>query len=487
MSAGPAPAACFSLAKVTHEAAERLTRLVPTESCGDGDVPDVARELPRQRERCSPSFQARKRAVMTRAAENEYRPTGETPGCAGHDHGSAAQRDRFMAAALWLFLLLLPLGAGCQKESPQAAEPTPVVPISHPVQRPVADYVDFTGRTDAVHSVNIVARVTGYLVQMPFAEGADVKKGDLLFQIDPQPYEAQVRLGLAQVATYDAQLQLAKKNFERVEILEKQKGISQQEFDQNKSAQDQAVAQLDAARANLEIYRLNLQYTRVTSPIDGQVSRYFLTLGNLINQDQTMLTTVVSLDPIYAFFDVDQRNLLRIRRAINEGKLPSRRASAPNDPQIPVLLGMPGEQTFPYKGTINFSNNQLNPNTGSIAVRGVFDNAKPANGVRLMSPGMFVRIRLPLGPPHPALLVIDRAIQSDQGQKYVYVVNAANKTEYRQVVTGSLEPDGLRAISSGLSVDDWVVVGAIQQLRPNMQVKTEQTTMPSFESTTMRR
>jgi multidrug efflux system membrane fusion protein len=332
--------------------------------------------------------------------------------------------------------------------------------------------------------VNIVARVTGYLVQMPFAEGAEVKKGELLFQIDPQPYEAQVRLGVAQVASFDAQLQLAKKNFERVQTLSKQNGISQQEFDQNKSAQDQAVAQLDSARANLEIYRLNLQYTRVTSPIDGQVSRYFLTLGNLINQDQTLLTTVVSLDPIYAFFDVDQRNLLRIRRAINEGKLPSRRVSPSNEPQIPVLLGMPGEQTFPYKGYINFANNQLNPNTGSIAVRGVFDNPKPSKGVRLMSPGMFVRIRLPLGPPHPALLVIDRAIQFDQGQKYVYVVNAENKTEYRQVVTGALEADGLRVISSGLTVDDWVVVGAIQQLRPNVPVTTEQTTMPSFESTT---
>ena len=265
---------------------------------------------------------------MTLAAETEYRHIGETPVCAGHDHGSASQRDRSMAAALWFFLLLLPFGAGCQKESPQAAEPMPVVPISHPVKRPVTDSVDFTGRTDAVQSVNIVARVTGYLVQMPFAEGAEVKKGELLFQIDPQPYEAQVRLGAAQVASYEAQLQLAKKNFERVQILSKQNGISQQEFDQNKSAQDQAIAQLDAARANLEIYRLNLQYTRVTSPIDGQVSRYFLTLGNLINQDQTLLTTVVSLDPIYAFFDVDQRNLLRIRRAINEGKLPSRRAFA---------------------------------------------------------------------------------------------------------------------------------------------------------------
>ena len=415
-------------------------------------------------------------------AEPEAESTGTRP-------MTALGTDRSMAAALWFFLWLLPFGAGCQKELPQAAEPVPVVPISHPVTRPVTDAVDFTGRTDAVQSVNIVARVTGYLVKMPFAEGAEVKKGDLLFQIDPLPYEAQVRLGVAQVASYDAQLQLAKQNFDRVQKLLKQNGISQQEFDQNKSAQDQAIAQLDAARANLEIYRLNLEYTRVTSPIDGQVSRYFLTLGNLINQDQTLLTTVVSLDPIYAFFDVDQRNLLRIRRAINEGKLPSRRASPSNEPQIPVLLGMPGEQTFPYTGYINFaaitsskSQHRQHRRARRVRQRQTFerrslDVARRSVRTDASAAAQAHRTR--------RLLVIDRAIQSDQGQKYVYVVNAANKTEYRQVVTGALEPDGLRAISSGLTADDWVAVGAIQQFRPNMQVKTEQTTMPSFESTTM--
>jgi membrane fusion protein, multidrug efflux system len=447
----------------------------------------------------------------------------------GTSSTTAPGTDRTGATALWFFLLLLPLGAGCQKESPQGAEPLPAVPISHPVERPVTDYVDFTGRTDAVQSVNVVARVTGYLVRMPFEEGAEVKKGDLLFEIDPQPYEAQVRLGEAQVAANEAQLQLAKQNFERVQVLFKNKGVQQQEFDQYKAAQDQALAQLNASQANLDIYRLNLQYTRVTSPIDGQVSRYFLTLGNLINQDQTLLTTVVSLDPIYVFFDVDQRTLLRIRRAINEGKLPSRRAAAPTgpevpyekllaaqgllaptstasvlpstvtalglavlplpvgQPEIPVLLGMAGDNEYPYHGFINFANNQLNPNTGSIIVRGVFANPRPPNGVRLMSPGMFVRVRLPIGPPHPALLVVDRAIQSDQGQKYVYVVNAENKTEYRQVDTGALQDDGLRAISSGLKADDQVVVGAIQQLRPNMQVTTQPTPMPSFGPTNMRR
>ena len=446
----------------------------------------------------------------------------------GRSSATLAGTNETGASMLWLFPLLSALCAGCQKESPQGAESLPVVPISHPVERPVTDYVDFTGRTDAVQSVNIVARVTGYLVQMPFEEGADVKKGELLFQIDPQPYEAQVRLGEAQVASNEAQLQLAKQNYARAQDLFKNKGIQQQEFDQYKAALDQALAQLDASKANLEIYRLNLQYTRVTSPIDGQVSRYFLTLGNLINQDQTLLTTVVSLDPIYAYFDVDQRTLLRIRNAINEGKLPSRRVAARTGPElphdkllamqaaltlstlasappstvtalglatltarigpaeIPVLLGMPGDNKFPYNGFINFANNQLNPNTGSVVVRGVYANPKPPNGVRLMSPGMFVRIRLPLGPPHPALLVVDRAIQSDQGQKYVYVVNGANKTEYRQVSTGALQDDGLRAINTGLKADDQVVVGAIQQVRPNMEVTPQPTAMPSFAPTSIR-
>jgi multidrug efflux system membrane fusion protein len=440
----------------------------------------------------------------------------------------APRTDRSGAIAPWIFILWLAICAGCKKESPQVAERPPVVPISRPVERAVTDYVDFTGRTDAVQSVNVVARVTGYLVKMPFEEGADVKKGDLLFQIDPQPYEAQVRLGEAQMAANDAQYQLAKQNYDRAQLLLKKKGILQQEFDQYKAAEDQALAQLNASKASLDIYRLNLQYARVTSPIDGRVSRYFLTLGNLVNQDQTLLTTVVSLDPIYAYFDVDQRTLLRIRTAINEGKMRPRRTSGaptttelpnakppaaegtraspsaapslrptltpsgianPTTPviaqhEIPVLLGMPGDNNYPYKGLLNFANNQLNPSTGSIAARGVFANPQPPGGVRLMSPGMFVRIRLPLGEPHPALLVIDRAIQSDQGQKYVYVVNAAHKTEYRQIVTGALQEDGLRVISNGLKAGDWVVVGALQQVRPNMSVTTEQTKMPSFGATT---
>jgi len=428
-----------------------------------------------------------------------------------------------------LLAVLLLVAVGCRGGAPSAAAPGKlVVPVSLPVERDITDYVDFTGRTDAVQSVNVVARATGYLTKTPFEEGADVKKGQLLFQIDPAPYLAQVQLGEAQVAFNEAQLQLAAQNFKRSQDLAQTKGISQQEFDQYKAAKDQALAQLKVAQANLEIYRLNLQYTHVTSPIDGQVSRYFLTTGNLVNQDQTLLTTVVSLDPIYGYFDVDERTVLRVRRAINEGRIKLRRGakSAPGFlpekilaakglagpfagtpllpsavsalalasleaptgfPDIPVLLGLPGENGYPHRGYLDFANNQLNPTTGSISVRVAFANPKPPNGTRLMSAGMFVRIRLPIGPPHPALLVIDRAIQSEQGQKFVYVLNADNKIEYRQVGTGPLQEDGLRVISSGVTASDHVVVGALQQVRPNMEATGQPTPMPSFGANGARR
>jgi RND family efflux transporter MFP subunit len=215
----------------------------------------------------------------------------------------------------------------------------------------------------------------------------------------------------------------------------------------------------------------------VASPIDGRVSRYYLTLGNLVNQDQTLLTTVVSLDPIYAYFDVDESTVLRVRKAVNEGRIKRH----PQGTEIPVLMGLQGEEGYPHEGTINFVNNQVDPTTGSILVRGVFPNPEPPGGVRLLAPGMFVRIRLPIGQPHPALLVIDRAISSDQGQKYVYVLDAENKAQYRRITTGALQDDGLRVVL-GLNPDDRVVVGGLQQVRPQMQIRPDEVPMPSMAS-----
>jgi multidrug efflux system membrane fusion protein len=351
------------------------------------------------------------------------------------------------------------------------------LPVSRPVQREVTEYVDFTGRTDAVEAVDVRPRVTGYLVKLPFREGAEVKKGDLLFEIDPRPYQAQLDQAVGLVKLNEASLKLAQVTYERDRTIASSVagGVSQQQLDQDLAAVDEAQERLNAAKASTEVFKLNVEFTKVTSPIDGLVSRYFLTRGNLVNQDQTLLTTVVSLDPMYVYFDLDEPTLLRIRKALNAGTI---KPSA--DGRIPVQMGLQGEDGFSHQGTVNFVNNQVNPSTGSIAVRGVFPNPKPANGTRLLSPGMFVRVRLPIGQPHPALLVIDRAIGSDQGLKFVYVVDAQNRVQYRRVTTGALQEDGLRVITQGLKADDRVLVGGLQQVRPRMEVRPDENPMPTL-------
>jgi multidrug efflux system membrane fusion protein len=366
---------------------------------------------------------------------------------------------------------------GCSHGSPQVAPPEPpAVPVSKPVRRVVTDYVDFTGRTDAVQAVDIRARVTGYLTEMPFKEGAEVKKDDLLFVVDPRPYQAQLDQAEGQVNRYQAQLNLAKKTYARYKALFAREpgAVSKQALDQYQAQVEEADSSLKAAQASLKVFQLNLDFCKVTSPIDGQVSRYYLTLGNLVNQDQTLLTTVVSLDPTYAYFDVDEPTLQKIQHYIDEGKIEQLHEGV-----IPVQMGLQGEDGFPHRGEINFINNQVNPATGSISFRGVFPNPKSAKGVRLLKPGMFVRIRLPMGPPHPALLVIDRAIGSDQGLKYIYVLDKDNKTQYRRVTTGALQEDGLRVVT-GLRPDDWVVVGALQQVRPRIQIRPDKVSMPTL-------
>ncbi len=369
---------------------------------------------------------------------------------------------------------------GCQANRPKVAPAeTPVVPVSHPVQREVTDYVDFTGRTEAVHSVDIRPRVTGYLKRMPFKEGAEVKAGDLLFEVDPRPYQAQLDQAQGQVELYKASLKLARTTLARDRAInERSRGsISQQQFDQEQAMVDEAEARVKANEMAMELYQLSMEFTDVIAPIDGQISRYYLTLGNLVNADTTLLTTIVSVDPMYAYFEMDEPTLLRIRRATNEGRI----KYTQDGTKMPVLMGLQGEEGFAHQGMINFVNNQVNPTTGSILVRGVFPNPAPkTGGQRLLSPGMFVRIRLPIGEPHSAHLVIDRAVASDQGLKYVYVLDADNKVQYQRVTTGALQDDGLRVIEQGLKGDEWVVVGALQQVRPRTLAKAERMPMPTL-------
>jgi membrane fusion protein, multidrug efflux system len=415
-------------------------------------------------------------------------------------------------------LVLAGTASSCQRGPVKGDQnELPRVGVSIPVSRDVTDYVDFTGRADAVQSVNIVARVTGFLLHMPFKEGAMVRAGDLLFEIDPAPYLAQLKQAESQVDVATNQRDLAEKTLTRYQALKKESSgaVSDQTIDQYKAQLEVQNAMVTAAQASLKIYQLNEEYTRVRSPIDGQVSKYNLTVGNLVNQDQTLLTTVVSLDPMYVYFDMDERTLLRIRKAINDGKIkpfggatggPDQLLAqllaaqgafantAPFVPQVvvamgtaaldlvylPVNMGLQGEEGYLHKGAINFANNQVNSATGSISVRGFFPNPQPKNGVRLLSPGMFVRIRLPIGQPYDALLVTDRAIQTDQDQKFVYVMDADGLAQQRTIQVGALQEDGLRVITEGLKKGDRVIVKGLQQVQSGIKVASDEIPMPSF-------
>ncbi len=430
--------------------------------------------------------------------------------CGTHSSGSGGRRwPRIWQLAAGA-LLCVGLASGCQqKQTKIAPSEAPAIPVSHPLERVITDFVDFTGKTVPVHSVNIVPRVTGYLTKMPFKEGSDVKAGDLLFEIDPRPYQAQLDQATSQVTLNRAQLTLAQSTLARYQALDVSTpgAVSQQVLDQYKASVAEAEARVKAQEKSLEVYKLNKDFTQVISPIDGQVSRYYLTLGNLVNQDQTLLTTVLSLDPIYAYFDMDDRTLIQIRMAINQGKIKPQSSGV-----FPVYLQVEGEDDYPHRGVIDFVNNQVSSSTGSITMRGLFPNPKPgevalqgalavaylaspegqgamlalssllpdsvpSKTTRILSPGLFVRIRLPIGEPHKALLVIDRAIQSDQGLKFVYVADKENVLQAKRITTGALQPDGLRVVS-GLKPDDWVVVGALQQVRQRLQIKPEPVPMP---------
>jgi RND family efflux transporter MFP subunit len=369
-----------------------------------------------------------------------------------------------------LFFGFACLVAGCAR-TPSAAAPNPVV-VSYPIEREVTDYADFTARTAAVDSVEVRARVWGYLDKVNFKEGALVKKGDVLFEIDPRTYQAAVEHAQALVVQAEAQLKFKASQFKRYEKLLAKAAISREEFEQVQSERDVAAAAIGSYEADLKQRQLDLGFTKVLAPISGRVSRMLVTEGNLVQSGQngggTLLTTLVSVDPIYAYFDVDERTVLRVRQLIREGKVRSARDTA-----WPVSLGLATEEGFPHQGTINFVDNQVNPKTGTLRLRGVFANAD-----QMLDPGFFGRVRVPIGQPHVAVLVTDRAIDNDLGQKIVFVVNEKNEVVARPVSIGAVH-DGLREITAGLKPDERLVVNGLQQVRPGMTVEAKIVQMPS--------
>ncbi len=281
-------------------------------------------------------------------------------------------QGHFVMFSVLVVTFCLALG-GCQREPPAvAAIPPPVVTVSQPIEREVTDYNEYTGRTAAVEAVEIRARVSGYLVKVNFREGSVVKKGDLLFQIDPRQFQAVLDEAKGQVAQGEARLTRAEADVARNERLLPKGAASQKDL-------DTAVAERGEVRAAVDRAALDLEFTQVTAPISGRISRYLITEGNLVTMNTTLLTTIVSIDPMYAYFEVDERTLLRVRELIRAGK-----AQSASDVTIPVLLGLATDEGFPHQGTINFVDNQVNPQTATLRVRGVFPNQD-----EYLSPGLF--------------------------------------------------------------------------------------------------
>jgi membrane fusion protein, multidrug efflux system len=273
----------------------------------------------------------------------------------------------------------------------------------------------------------------------------------------------------------EARLQAARAEFERSSEIAKTGAISRQELDKSRTMQEEALAALEAAKGNLRAHELTLSFCTIVAPIDGRAGRYNLSPGNLVTQDQTVLTTIVSLDPVYAYFDVAERTLLRMRKANVAG--------GPNHPEagaeMLAFLNLADEKGFLHRGTVNFVGNHVDPSTGTISMRAVFANPESKDATRLYVPGMFVRVRLPIGKPHSALLVINPALGSAQGTKFVYVAGPNDVIERRRIETGALQEDGLRVIDSGLQPDDRVVVGDVRQVRPSMTIQPKLVPMPT--------
>ncbi|MBX7168670.1 MAG: efflux RND transporter periplasmic adaptor subunit [Pirellulales bacterium] len=366
-------------------------------------------------------------------------------------------------------LALLGLGSGCREEpAALVTPPPPAVSVSTPVVRAVAPFEVFPGRLDAVESVDIRARVSGYLVKIAFQPGALVQQGDLLFAIDPRPYDAALARAEAEVARWQAELKKAAADLARSEKLRPTGAVTQEEYEQNVALRGMAEASLRAAQATVETARLDRGFTEIHAPIAGRISRALITEGNLVTADTTLLTTLVSDNPIHCYFDVDERTVLRIRALIAAGKLASAR-----DRRRPLGMMLADQQEFVQQGYIDFVDNRVDPTTGTIRVRGIFDNPDG-----LMSPGFFTRIKVLLGEPEDRLLVSERALGTELGQKYVLVVNAQDTVEMRPVTVGAVDGE-LRVIEQGLAAGDRVVVVGLQRVRPGMKVAAQTVPMPS--------
>jgi multidrug efflux system membrane fusion protein len=329
----------------------------------------------------------------------------------------------------------------------------------------IIEWDEYTGRLEATENVEVRARVNGYLQSIHFKDGAIVKKGELLFVIDPRPYQAELDRVTAELQLAQARLELAKSDYARAQKLLQFRAISQEEADTRAATERQAQESVEAGRAAVKAAKLNVEFTRVTAPITGRISRKLVTEGNLINggtAEATLLTTIVSMDPIYVYFEADERSYLKYVRLAQNGRRPSSREA-----RNPVYLALADEKGFPRRGYIDFVDNRLDSKTGTMTGRAVFSNPDLT-----LTPGLFARVRLQGSNQYEAVLIPDEAIGSDQAQKFVFLLNGDNTVEYRVVQLGPVI-HGFRVIREGLKPDEWLIVSGMQRARTESKVTPE--------------
>jgi RND family efflux transporter MFP subunit len=375
---------------------------------------------------------------------------------------STGRRARVILTGFTVLVL-----AACSQNQVQRppAPPPPAVTIANPLEKEVVEWDEYTGRFDAVDIVEVRARISGFLNEVKFKDGAIVKKDDLLFVIDSRPFQRILDRDRATLQGAKVALEFAEKDLERARPLVANATISQQVFDQRTQAVRTAEANVLSAQASVRSAELDVEFTQIHAPITGRISRKFVSEGNYLTGGSgsgTLLTTIVSTDPIYFYFDISEADFLKYKRLGELGLRPSSR-----EQENPVELGLQNDEGFPYKGKMNFIDNRIDQNTGSLRGRAVFNNPDG-----LLQPGLFARVRLIGSGQYKAILLPDVAIATDQSNRFVFVVADDGTVSTKPVVLGPVI-DGLRVIRSGVSPADWVIVNGVQRARTGIKVKPE--------------
>ncbi|GBE70980.1 acriflavin resistance protein AcrA [Enterobacter sp. KINAN-G] len=367
-------------------------------------------------------------------------------------------------------MLLSVLLVGCDNSVAQnAAPPAPAVSAADVVVKSISQWDSFNGRIEAVESVQLRPRVSGYIDKVNYTDGQEVKKGELLFTIDDRTYRAALEQAQANLARAKTQASLAQSEANRTDKLINTHLVSREEWEQRRSAAVQAQADIRAAQAAVDAAQLNLDFTKVTAPIDGRASRALITSGNLVTAGDTasVLTTLVSQKTVYVYFDVDESTYLHYQNLARSGQ-----GASSNHTALPVEIGLTGEEGYPHQGKVDFLDNQLTPSTGTIRMRALLDNSQ-----RQFTPGLFARVRLPGSAEFKATLIDDKAVLTDQDRKYVYIVDKEGKAQRRDITPGRLA-DGLRIVRQGLNPGDKVIVEGLQKVfMPGMPVNAKTVAM----------